>query len=150
MASSKGSELINLLRAHQGAPAPDRSDARDEYLRAVEALYSKIREWLADAIEQGLAKVTAGGAITLREEGVEPYDAPVLFVEVGPKRIRFEPQGFQIVAANGRVNVDAGDRTAMLVLVKDDWSFARRTPKVQLLPLNEATFTEAMRELLGP
>lgn len=147
--TAKPGELIELLKAHQAQEQPDWTTARDEYLHAVEGLYGQIRQWLEEAQKQGLVRVFAGGNVERSYEGLG-YQAPVLLIEIGRKRIRFEPHGFPVIGARGRVDVDAGDRIAMLVLVDDDWFFARRTPKVQRFPLTEDTFTEALRELLGP
>ncbi len=149
MAKATKRSLAEVLAEHQETAPPDRRRARDQYLKRVAELYALIRGWLEPSIAKRLARVTSGGAVTLGDEGVEPYDAPVLFVDVGRRRIQFLPAGFSVIGADGRIDLEAGKRIAMLVHRRGAWHFARREPKLQLIVLDESSFTEAIAELLG-
>jgi hypothetical protein len=135
---ARDDELLHLLRRHQKPAKSDRRAARDEYLRAVDALHAQIRTWLAKATDEGLVRITSGGTLDLSEEGAGKYAAPILLVDVG-----------RFVGARGRIDVDAGDRSAMLVLRMGGWHFVERAPRARVHALTQASFTEAMRELLG-
>lgn len=148
MAKPTKLSLMDVLEKHQDA-ARDWDTERDEYLGRVKSLYTSIRTWMAPSVKKGFARVSSGGVVTLREGGLPPYKVTILNVDVGRRRIRFEPKGFQIVGARGRVDIDAGDRIGVLVYNNDGWSFARRQPERKLFKLNESTFTEAIAELLG-
>ncbi len=149
MARAAKPNLIDVLERHQPAKVVDTTAKRDAYLRRLEDLYATIRGYLTEAQRRGLARVTAGGSVTLSEPGVDPYQAPVLYVDVGSRRVRFSPKGFAVIGAEGRVDVDAGEKIAMLVHLKSGWAFARRQPRVASFALTESSFAEAMDQLLA-
>lgn len=147
MTSAAQAKLLKVLAEHQGENAE--ASERDRYLDSVEDLYVRMRGWLDDASKQGLAQIRDGGGTAITESGLGAYYAPKLFLDVGRARIRFVPRGVGGEPGyRGRIDVDAADRIALLVL--DDrgvWHFKRRQPAAEY-EVNEASFADMMAELL--
>lgn len=67
-------------------------------------LYSKIKEWLKDAVEDGLLEVT-DKTVELVEDELGPYQAPGIVIRFGEKDIEFRPGGRFVLGARGRVDI---------------------------------------------
>lgn len=79
-------------------------DVKAKWIEELDALYKEIKEWLKDAVEDGLLEVT-DKTVDLVEDELGHYQAPGIVVRFGEKYIEFRPGGRFVFGAKGRVDI---------------------------------------------
>jgi hypothetical protein len=89
---------------------------RDEWLRSLDDLYSRISGYLARYLKSGKISVEFRQT-ELNEDGLGSYAATSMVVKIGLQEITLNPVGTLFFGAKGRVDVKgpAGDATLLLV-----------------------------------
>ncbi len=145
-------KLADLLekkrRQSTAAASVDWDERRDEYLRAVSDLYTRIEEMLAGPIGDGAVAVQRRSK-NLTENYIGTYAVDDLVLSFGDERVRFSPRGRNILGAEGRIDV-VGDRgEATLILRGADWLFLQaRQPELRVAPLNESVFADMLNVVM--
>ncbi|MDM8523501.1 hypothetical protein QUF80_09040 [Desulfococcaceae bacterium HSG8] len=94
---------------------------KNEWIRATDELYSKIRTWFADL--EGEYLTFAFQEKTVEEESVGTYQISRLEIIFGDHAVIFDPVGTNIVSAYGRIDFYLRDFKAdkcMIVRFKED------------------------------
>ena len=127
----------------------DWDQRRDQYISAVDSLYTRIGNILGETGQlQNLAVRRRSKELT--ENYLGTYRIDDLLLVIGDEQVRFSPAGRNIVGASGRVDL-LGDRAeATLILAPDhDWYWvASRQPELKTMRLDETTFTEILRHVM--
>ena len=152
MSASKTS-LFDDLRARKAKEAESKVDwpaRKREWLEDLRALVANVRVWLKPGVEEGLVEIVEA-PVHLSEDFLGPYIAPSLRIEMVGKVVQLEPVGTLIIGAFGRVDMSCGPAQAKLLRSQSrEWKFRvghAGTP-ADFLDVTEATFTEALRELI--
>jgi len=155
------SNLAEILKQKKQAWLNSREMSRFEienWNNKVRELYEQIKEWLRGFENDGLLR--------FEEESV-PVDyfvtGEVFFENTEAKEcftikffngqtIEFEPVGFPVVGAYGRLNMQLGLREMMIVLKEKegDWEFAERDDgrKITFYDFNKDTFEQLVAEFV--
>lgn len=97
---------------------------RDEWLGSLDDLYSRLRNFLDKYISSGLIQFELS-TIELDEENIGAYQAPMVNLRIGRRKISLQPIGTLLIGSKGRVDVVGPTGTvSSLVLVN---AKARRT-----------------------
>jgi hypothetical protein len=123
----------------------DWDERRKTYLAAVEALYTQIRQILAEPIAQGTI-VAQTRPKQLTENFLGTYTIDDLLLLVGNEQVLFSPVGRNISGTTGRVDV-VGDRAEATLIVQPGprWSFVQsRQPTVRTVPFDESSLAEVL------
>jgi hypothetical protein len=110
-------------------------------------LYALIKSWLRPLENEGTLRYSIT-QITLQEDYLGSYPIDVLSLHIGKQRVGFYPKGTLIVGAEGRVDVRGPKAVRALVLSDGQWSVVERSPRVKMLPFNEDSFHDMLREVL--
>lgn len=153
MPTSKEEVLGRLRRQRIAEEIVDTAAVLSEWRESVRSLMEKIREWLADAVSEGLFTVEPE-TIRCQEERLGPYEADALRI-VTPKGdvIRIAPRARYAVGAYGRVDFENPPAKAILVrsgLAPDRWHFAtlEGSRGWDLKDLNEEEFWNVLSRLI--
>lgn len=121
---------------------------KNEWIKALDTLYSQIKDWLGESIEQGAVTDFYSGEIQIVEERTGAYLVPEISFTTANTTIRFIPKGTYVISADGRVDVHAtSGRSATLIVQKGQWFFIN--PGTHRHPtFDEGTFLELLRFLL--
>lgn len=152
-----GNQLVDFFRHRRQQPGQEAIDwqtKRDEWLRSIDELYSRVEELLADSTKSG--DVVIGRSQTQITEGfVGSYTAPVLVISDGNERVDLIPKGFTVVSASGRVDL-RGQRDTVTLLRdagagEPGWLVVlQRIPKLVTAPLDATTLTTALDRVMLP
>lgn len=147
-------KLIERLQAQRGAFEESNKKwdtVRTEWMKDLSDLFAKFDGWLQPLEAQGLIKVEKSSQ-TLREEDLDPYEAPVrkLIAPTGA-RVHIQPVARVVFGGKGRIDFLSGGRTIMLM--KDDkrgWCFVGGSSVIRALEeLTEDTFFQRITQLLS-
>jgi hypothetical protein len=154
MPSSKEEVLGRLRKQRIDEETVDTVAVISEWKESVRCLLERIREWLADAVSEGLFTVEPE-TISREEERLGLYEADALKI-VTPKGdvIRIAPRGRYAVGAYGRVDFESPSDKAILVRADrepDRWKFASlEGPHGWVLKdLDEEEFWNALSRLIA-
>jgi hypothetical protein len=122
---------------------------RRNWIRSVNALYDEIEiKYLARLIKEKVLTITRRRKM-LFEEDLGEYSIDDLEINVGDERAIFSPKGHRIVGAQGRLDLEGDRGVVTLVLNLGRWSIvASRTPTLRLVPLDEKTLLQAMKDVM--
>ena len=125
MSDNEFNEFVNRRsRQVESAPAVDWDKRRDDWLRDVETLYSRVESMLSEYLSDGRIE-KAYEPITINEERLGSYGTRKLMLRIGLDEIEFVPVGTVIFGAWGRVDLVGPAGRAKLVLVERKATSAR-------------------------
>ena len=151
MASDQIKEFFREKQARAISNRIDWSAKRDLWISAVANLSDTIENgYLGSADTQELVQVDRSQIKTISDPHVGTSSIPELTLAVGDEQVLFSPQAVDVVGAEGRVDVQGDRSEATLVrLHGDQWSLVlARTPKLQLVPLNEESFLQMLQSIM--
>lgn len=89
--------------------------ALNAWREKLDALLETIREWLTPLVGEGLVEIKTVPT-TIREEMLGHYRTNILVVTfVDGQAIRVKPKARYIIGGDGRVDIELGARTVMLI-----------------------------------
>jgi hypothetical protein len=119
------------------------------WLKSVEDFYLNINSWLADFKNAELLKIKEK-EIDLNEEYIGNYKTKRLEIYLGNDIITFTPRGTLIIGSYGRIDMRGPKGEALIVEPNwDEWKFAKRTPKMKYVDVNEQSIKEAIQEIIN-
>ncbi len=121
------------------------------WIQTVENLYQTIQHFLAAPIKAGDLSV-ARSPKTVVEEYIGQYEVDELILQVGNERAVISPKGINIVGASGRVDLigERGERT-LVVQSGNRWGIVvSRSPTVKVIPLDESSLLESLKDVMRP
>ena len=124
---------------------------RDEWINDVEILYGKIEKYLKNLRKDETVTLSRSFK-TIFEEYIGEYEIAELALQVGDEKVAFIPKGRNIVGASGRVDLigEMGQIT-LVVQPKNRWGIvATRTPTLKVIPLDENSLLDALKEIMRP
>jgi len=124
---------------------------RDEWINDVEILYGKIEKYLKNLRKDETVTLSRSFK-TIFEEYIGEYEIAELALQVGDEKVAFIPKGRNIVGASGRVDLigEMGQKT-LVVQPKNRWGIvATRTPTLKVIPLDENSLLDALKEIMRP
>jgi len=89
---------------------------------------------------------------TVVEEYIGQYEVDELILQVGNERAVFSPKGVNIVGASGRVDLigERGERT-LVVQPGNRWGIVvSRSPTVKVIPFDESSLLESLKDVMRP
>lgn len=146
-------EFLRARRQQSGAQEIDWNAKRESWKKAVEQLYSLVRELLSSAVKTGDVTISEHQE-QITEEYVGAYSIPVLEIRVGHERVELRPKGMTVIGASGRVDL-RGERDEV-TLIRDEkseqgWSvIIRRTPAVETVPFDRESLKLALERAMLP
>jgi hypothetical protein len=152
--------LEDFLRASKEAPDAHRLqeewDKRKlRWLKDLNDLYQKIAGWLEQLKTAGSVSYESDLMLSINEEHLGQYQAPIMTVILGDKRVVFRPIGTNLIGGFGRVDILGPNGKRTLVMKEwGEWQFFSRdvvsSMNVQLNyePLTEESFKKEMLELI--
>lgn len=141
-------DFLAARKKQTDAQRPELLSRLKTWAGAVDALFEQIKRWTAEAERAGFLKVERD-EIELKEEGVEPYRLPRIFLRTDDAKITFEPKGMRIVGADGRIDIDGRGSLRHLFLRNGSWYLEVERPAPKWEPLDERLFDEVLREILS-
>ena len=142
------------------ARKPETDAVRDEWVAAIEALLTQMKEWLREADEEGILTIEPK-TYRLREETLGLYEAPGMTIALGGYEIEVKPiarfvvgphsneGGYHVIRADGRVDLTNGYDKYRLYHVKKEgrWKVVDEQ-RIRVADLTRATFDQAVQSLL--
>lgn len=109
------STLTDFLRQQKKVYDPELLDGmKKEYLAALDALFQKIKTWLAEAKKEKLIDYKEGEK-QITEETLGTYKVPFLTLVFNNKKVEIKPMGSLIIGANGRADMVSPNGTYMFL-----------------------------------
>jgi hypothetical protein len=147
-------DLIEFFKAKraQGGPANLNWEQRkSEWIENLHGLHKQVTTWLQPAIDAGTV-VPDYRSTSITEEFMGAYDAPELALVVGDETVVFSPKARNIVGGSGRVDLRGEMGEVTLVLQPDTrWSVVKqRTPTLRVVPLDQDSLLDALRDVMRP
>ena len=105
-------DTLQQLNEKSNQPSFDREAFVKEWRDAVVRLHDQIREFLDEYIDDGSISVLSISLVTLSEEALGNYQAPMMRLKAGPAIVEVKPVGRMIVGATGRVDLYRQGRTS--------------------------------------
>jgi len=127
-------------------PGRDWQALKDQYIREVNALHNKIRDWLKE-----YSSITFGyEPIIVSEEYIGEYNATTLDINIQGRIIALDPIGRNIIGASGRVDCyrrGFKSNSVMLILSdKEEWQIWWN--RKQIDPLSKSSFEDLLDKLI--
>jgi hypothetical protein len=144
-------ELSKFLKGKQNDATSDSekwSERKTSWLAAIDRLYSEIQTWLDKQIRTNLLTVEVT-PITITEQYVGSYQAKCLTIKVGWDTVTLNPRGMLVVGGHGRIDMESGTKRTLIILDKDKWMFATKTPRPAITTeVTKESFNQQLIELL--
>lgn len=142
------SSLTEFLREQKAAAqSPDTVKKQEEWIKVVESLLAKIRNWLSEEALQKLISMDSD-QVSITEEAIGTYIAPSLTLTVPGtrKRVKVVPIGRTIIGANGRVDMKFSQGAYMLLYLADrnEWVHGTGSRPDDFSVLNEDLFKDLL------
>ncbi len=122
------------------------------WLKSVDQLYETVeKEYLAGPIREGIVSVSRSPK-TIVEDMIGKYEIPELVIKVGTEEAVFSPKGRNVVGASGRIDLkgDMGEKTLVLQPGNRWGIVATRTPTLRVVPLDEKSLLDALKDIMRP
>jgi len=151
MANDQLTEFLRQKKEKARSTAIDWPARKDAWIKAVEMLYDTIeKDYLGLADIADIVDVDRTRTKPVQEMHIGSYLIPEMTLVVGDEQVLFTPKGVNVVGAEGRVDVQGDRGEATLVRQAGDrWSLLiSRSPKVQLVPLDDESFLEMLRSVM--
>lgn len=147
--------------------------AKDDWLQHLTKLRENVDTWLTPYIQNQSIRL-GQETLTLDEENIGSYSAPMTTISIGSERVKLEPIGTLLLGARGRVDMKGPKGIARLVVVPKDstgprgrvetigsghapshpveqlpvsqwvWKLASSPPKITYTDLTEDAFLDAL------
>lgn len=173
MNKDKFKQFVDQKIAEASADPVNWKQEKDDWLCRLMELHTQIATWLAPYIQNHSVKI-GKEMVSLVEENIGSYHAPMMTITIGKNQINLEPIGTLLVGARGRVDMKGPKGIARLVLVPKEssgpsvrvevilpgqtpspktelppvskwvWKFASTPPRITYTELNEESFLEAL------
>lgn len=126
----------------------DAARMREDWESELERLMAAIDDWLRPAVAEGLK--SSAGSVSIAEEGLGTYQAPVRIIELAGNLVRIVPVARIVVGGYGRVDVIGRTETAFLVYWKPEgcWYIVRGRDWKGRELLTKDSFERLMEALL--
>ena len=150
MAENRMMEFFKEKKQKAKSADIDWEGRKKAWMKAIEDLYKLIVEKLL-AKEQSKGLVKFGYATkTLSEDFIGTYEVRELLLLVGDEKVAFTPKGLLIVGASGRVDMIGEMGTMTLVFQSGNrWGIvASRTPTLKVVPLDEDSLLDALKDVM--
>lgn len=124
---------------------------KEEWIQDVNELYEMIKKYMGSLLTDDTVSLSLSGK-TIVEEYIGKYKIHELVLQVGDERVVFSPKGRNIVGASGRVDLigEMGQKT-LVVQPEKRWGIvATRTPTLKVVPLDETSLLDALKEIMRP
>ena len=150
--SGRLEELLAKKRERQEKVKIDHVAERETWVSLVSDLMTRIHGWLKPLEEREYLRTYRRERV-IREDQLGEYTIDGLHIEfVDGQSIDIQPIGRFIIEGEGRVDLQAGTRTIMIVHTgQGEWQFAERTGRhgpPKTWPFNQATFEELLAEII--
>lgn len=149
MGANQLQEFFREKKARATPADVDWAAKRDAWINAVGNLYDVIeKSYLAGTLDS--VTIDRGRMKGVTEPFIGDYSIPEMALTVGNEMVLFSPKAAQVVGAAGRMDV-RGDRGEATIVCQpgDRWALIiSRTPKLQLVELNEETFLDMLRSVM--
>jgi len=128
-----------------------------EWKKKVKELYTQIKKWLKPLQKREYVifkeEKRSVGTSVVNEEDFKPALRNFLTIQFfNGETIEFEPVGFNVVGAYGRVNIQLGLREMMILLKEQagQWEFAERNESRKFIfyEFNQDTFEQLVTEFV--
>jgi hypothetical protein len=113
--------------ANQHQPAIDWDKERSQWLDQLNKLRGDVTAWLKPYGDN--IKLTEQ-TVSLSEELIGSYDAPVMIITIGNDIVRLEPVGRLLIGARGRVDIKGPKGVARLVVVPKEATEIRTQARI--------------------
>lgn len=136
--------LLKKTKQSASGELVDWDDRRTSYLKAVEGLYSLIQAALGVPIEEGTVRLRRRPK-DLTEDYIGTYAVDDLLLLIGAEQVRFSPRGWNVLGAEGRVDV-VGERGELSLILRDSaWGLVQsRQPELRVARLDESTLADVL------
>lgn len=151
----QANKLTDFILAKAGGRSPDESlaewiDRKQVWLKELDSLYAKVREWLAPLEAEGVVKFHTT-PITLEEEEIGRYDVEALHIMIGKQKVSFYPRGILFLDEGvcGQVNIRGPEGLCSLILNQGRWAIVRSSPDLRFKRIDRASFQEILSEVMA-
>lgn len=149
MADTSLSDFLRQQKAHQQKTSINVDAVRAEWIDAVQSLFEVVRTWLRPEQADGLLELGLR-EVLVAEERLGSYQMHALDIKAAGKVVMLEPVARIIIGGLGRVDMICGPKRKLLVRdARKKWSISSREPRDKGQPLDEHTFSEALKLMLG-
>ena len=152
MANEQIKEFLRekTVKAQAISSGSDWAAKRDQWIRAVDQLFDTIEFEFIGSSEDPDVRIDRNRFKSIEEAYVGVYSIGELLLVVGDEQVLFSPKAMNVVGASGRVDVRGDRGNSVLIRQADDtWSLiVARTPQLQLVPLDEESFLNMLREIM--
>ena len=104
----------------------------EEWQSHVSKLYKQVKDWIKQSEEEDKVAIKEE-TIHISEDYVGSYPIKQLSLTIGDNIVRFIPKGMLIIGARGRVDIVCGNKTVVLLLLRENES---PSVKVQIFNSN--------------
>ena len=139
------SKLADFVKSRKEEQEVDAPRIKEEWLRELDKLMSRIDEWLRESVKAGLKVEKA--AVEVSEERLgDDYKAPKRVIELAGRRVVIEPHARIVVGGHGRVNIEGDFGMDLLIFSKPDdtWYVVRDRASMKREPLTKETFEQVL------
>jgi len=146
------SDLMGFLRKkkeEEKSKVVVREELKRLWLEALKKLFDDIKNWVADASQEGLLQIHEDTE-QLAEEHLGRYQVPLLVLRAGASEVLIKPIGAMIIGAKGRVDMitHAEQHVFIHVSAQEGWSYVRDKRKGIYDKLTKELFTELLMGML--
>lgn len=150
-------DLIASLKKRPQTLEEHMSEMKQEWLKALGALFDDVAQWTKPAVEAGVLKV-GHSQTDIQDDELGPYLAPVVTISDQRYSVRFEPVGPRVVGMvgigpnlpsgfRGLVNMICGPYKVPIVR-QTDGSWMVLTMRGEPSAWNEEAFADLLSEVL--
>lgn len=169
-------EFVKEKNSSAQSTAINWSKKRDDYLKAVDMFYEEVNGYLAKYIAEGqiaIDEITSH----ITEDYIGSYEVRQKRITIGKESLTLEPFGVNIIGASGRIDLKSRNGTVRFVLVESSaqrveikviegkrenisenpkqttdtyvWKIATPPPNITFIELTEASFQNALMDLMN-
>jgi len=139
------SKLADFVKSRKEEQEVDAAQLKEEWLRELDKLMSRIDEWLRESVKAGL-KVEKATVEVSEERLGDDYKAPKRVIELAGRRVVIVPHARIVVGGHGRVNVEGDFGMDLLMFSKPDdkWYVVRDRASMKGERLTKETFEQVL------
>lgn len=162
-------EQKKQTEAEAAASALTLEQEKQRWLSNLQKLDELVREWLIEYTTGGDVKIQTE-SITLNEEQIGAYKAPLINILISSKSVKLKPIGTFLIGAYGRVDMEGSRGVSRLVIVPASangpklgfastpssstqplelaWKIATPPPTMKYINLSKETFLDEMMRVI--
>jgi hypothetical protein len=119
------------------------------WLKSIDDFYSNINLWFDEYKNEGLLKIE-DKEINLDEQFIGRYTTKLLEIYLGNDIITFTPRGTLVFGGYGRIDLKGPKGDALLIEQEwNKWKFAKRTPALKYIDVNEESLKKVIQEIIN-